>query len=180
MSPVRLRLAELTRTTEFELSPDSTARKAIADRLGISAVKKLRFAGSVLPDAESDWRLEAKLGATVTQPCVVTLAPVTTRIDEMVIRRFLAMPSETAEGEEVEMPEDETVEPLPEVVDLSQVMEEALALALPEWPRAEGVEPLDISAAAPGIKPMSDDDAKPFSSLKSLKDKMSGGGSGSG
>lgn len=180
MSPVRLRLAELTRTTEFELSPDATARKAIADRLGISAVKKLRFAGSVLPDGESDWRLEAKLGATVTQPCVVTLAPVTTRIDEKVVRRFLATPSETPEGDEFEIPEDDTIEPLPEVVDLSQMMEEALTLALPEWPRAEGVEPLDISVAAPGIKPMSDDDAKPFSSLKSLKDKLSGGGSGSG
>lgn len=180
MSPVRLRLAELTRTTDFELSPDATARKAIADRLGISAVKKLRFAGSVLPDGESDWRLEAKLGATVTQPCVVTLAPVTTRIDEKVVRRFLATPSETPEGDEFEIPEDDTIEPLPEVVDLSQMMEEALTLALPEWPRAGGVEPLDISVAAPGIKPMSDDDAKPFSSLKSLKDKLSGGGSGSG
>jgi len=177
MSPVRLRLAELTRTTEFELSPDSTGRKAIADRLGLSALKKLRFAGSVSPDGESDWRLEAKLGATVTQPCVVTLAPVTTRIDEKIVRRFVSMPSEVPEGEEFEMPEDETVEPLSEDVNLSQMLEEALALALPEWPRAQGVEPVDISVAAPGIKPMTDDDVKPFSSLKSLKDKLSDDGS---
>ncbi len=180
MSPVQLRLAELTRTTEFELSPDITERKAIADRLGLSALKKLRFAGSVTPDGESDWHLEAKLGATVTQPCVVTLAPVTTRIDETIVRRFVSMPSEGPESEEYEMPEDETVEALSDVVNLSQMMEEALALVLPEWPRAQGVEPVDISVAAPGIKPMTDDDAKPFSSLKSLKDKLSDGGPGSG
>jgi uncharacterized metal-binding protein YceD (DUF177 family) len=180
MSPVQLRLAELARTTEFELSPDTPERKAIADRLGLSALKKLRFVGSVSPDGEIDWRLEAKLGATVTQPCVVTLALVTTRIDEKIFRRFLSMPSEMPEGDDFEMPEDETVEPLPEAINLSQMMEEALALALPEWPRAQGVEPVDISVAAPGIKPMTDDDAKPFSSLKSLKDKLSDDGSGSG
>jgi len=176
MSPMQLRLADVTRTTEFELRPDNAERKAIADRLGVSALKKLRFAGFVLPDGESDWRLEATLGATVTQPCVVTLAPVNTRIDETIVRRFVPMPSEVPDGEEFEMPEDETVEPLSETVNLSQVMEEALALALPEWPRAKGVEPIDISVAAPGIKPMTDDDVKPFSSLKSLKDKLSDDG----
>ena len=53
-------------------------------------------------------------------------------------------------------------------------MEEALVLALPDWPRAEGVEPVDLTVTEPGVTPMTDDDAKPFAGLKSLRDRMAG------
>jgi hypothetical protein len=38
------------------------------------------------------------------------------------------------------MPEDDTTEALPERLDLSAVMAEALALALPDYPRAPDAE----------------------------------------
>ncbi len=180
MAETRLRLADLARTTDFDLRPDSNARAALTETLGLLALKKLRFAGSLSPDGDRDWRLNGTLGATVTQPCVVTFEPVTTRIDEPVIRRYLAATAPLPEGEEIEMPDDDTVEPMPDAVDLLQVMEEALALALPAWPRAEGVDPVELRVAAPGTEPMSNEDAKPFSSLKSLKDRLSDGGSDSG
>jgi hypothetical protein len=44
-------------------------------------VRKLRFIGTLEPEGAQDWRLTADLGATVVQPCVVTLAPVTTRLE---------------------------------------------------------------------------------------------------
>jgi uncharacterized metal-binding protein YceD (DUF177 family) len=72
----------------------------------------------------------------VVQPCVVTLEPVTTRIEEPVERRFRAELPEPLPGAEVEMPEDDALEPLPETLDLGRVMTEALALAVPEYPRA--------------------------------------------
>ena len=180
MAPERLRLDDLTRTTDFELTPDSKARQALVETLGLLALKKLRFAGSLAPDGERDWRLEGMLGATVTQPCVVTLAPVTTRIDEPVIRRYLAELPTLPDADEIEMPCDDSIETMPDEVDLHELMAEALALALPAWPRAKGVDPVDLRVAAPGVEPMSDDDARPFSSLKSLKDRLDEDGSGSG
>ena len=66
------------------------------------------------------------------------------------------------------MPEDETADPLPARLDLADVMAEALALALPAWPRAEGVAPVDLTVTEPGKTPMTDDEAKPFAALKSL------------
>ena len=179
MTSERLRLADLTGTTDFSLAPDGNARRTLADHLGILALKKLRFSGSLSTVGESDWRLDAMLGATVTQRCVVTLAPVTTRIDEAVLRRYLAKAPPLPEGNEIEMPEDETAEQMPEAIDLLQVMEEALVLALPAWPRTGGVDPLEMRAAAPGIEPLSDDDAKPFSGLKSLKNRSDHGGADS-
>jgi uncharacterized metal-binding protein YceD (DUF177 family) len=70
------------------------------------------------------------------------------RIDETVRRRYLADYAEP-EGEEVEVPEDDSAEPMPEAIDLAEVLREALALALPPWPRAPGAELGEAVFAAP-------------------------------
>jgi len=167
-----VRLADLGhRGIEFEIVPGPEILDDLARRLDLLALRKLRLAGHLRPDGPRDWRLEAQLGATVVQPCRVTLEPVTTRIDEPVVRRYLARwdtPSET----EAEMPEDDTAEPLPETVDLSAVAAEALALALPAFPRADGAD-LDVQAfTEPGKAPLTDDDVKPFAGLAGLRDRL--------
>ena len=126
-------------------------------------------AGRLWPEGD-DWRLEAELGATVVQPCVVTLAPVTTRIDRPVTRRYLAHMPAPGPGE-TEMPEDETAEPLPGAVDLDAVMIEALALALPDYPRAAGAELGEAVYTEPGKTPLTDEAARPFAGLR---DKLAG------
>ena len=126
---------------EFDLSPAPDARAALAAELGLLKLPKLRFAGRLSPAGAANWRLEARLGASVVQPCVVSLAPVKTRIDESVTRRFLAEPPAAPAGES-RMPDDDDSEPLPAAgLDLGAVMAEALALALPDYPRAPGAEP---------------------------------------
>lgn len=160
------------RTVEIKLTPDAKARAAIATALGIQAVRKLRLHGQLIPLGRADWRLEATLGATVVQDCVVTLAPVTTRIDEPIQRSYLAKPPHLPAGEEIEMPEDDSVEPLPAELDLTAIMTEALALALPVYPHAEGLAPLRESYTAPGIAPLGDDEAKPFAGLAGLRDTL--------
>ncbi len=174
----RLRLSELpaNRPTPFALEPDADQRTAIADRLEALSIRKLRFAGELRPLGRQDWLLAGTLGATVVQPCVVTLEPVTTRIDEAVRRTYLAELPEPEGGEEIEMPEDDTAEALPETLDLAAVMEEALALALPPFPRAEGAELGEAAFTEPGKHAMTDAEAKPFAGLKALKDKLDNGG----
>lgn len=155
----------------FELVPEADDRASIAAELGADTVRKLRFEGQLYPIGKSDWRLQATLGATAVQPCGVTLAPVTTRIDVPVSRTYLAdLPQPT--GDELEMPEDDTVEPLPTSLDLRTIMIEALSLALPDFPRAPGVELGEAVFAAPGVTPMRDEDAKPLAGLAALRDKM--------
>lgn len=160
------------RPTAVDLAPDAAARKAIAAELGIRAVRKLRLTGTLAPLNREDWQLDAMLGATVVQDCVVTLEPVTSRIDEPVMRTYLAAPPELPDAEEIEMPEDDTVEPLPETLDLGAVMIEALALALPAYPHVEGVSPLEASFTEPGKTAMTDEEAKPFAGLAGIRDRM--------
>ncbi len=168
-----LRLADLPnrRATEFDLVPTPDERKAIADELGIIGVKKLRFSGRLAPVGKSDWQLTAELGATVVQPCVTTLDPVTTRLDEPVTRSYVAdLPD--VEGNEIEMPEDDTVETLPATLDLAAVMIEALTLALPLYPRKADAELGDAVFTEPGVTPLSDDEAKPFAGLGALREQL--------
>lgn len=165
-----LRLADLAsgRSTPFELMPNGPERIAIAASLGIIGIKKLKLTGEISPSGRTDWDLRANLGATIVQECVVTLNPVTTRIDEDV-RRTYKVDVEEPEDDEVEMTLDENVEPLPANIDLYSVMIEALSLAMPAYPRAEGAELGDAVFSDRGIAPMSDDDAKPFAGLKGLR-----------
>ncbi|CUX81753.1 MAG: putative metal-binding protein [Roseibaca calidilacus] len=159
---------------EILIEPDAATCAAIAQYLGLSAVRKMRFHGQLAPLGARDWEVSGSLGATVVQPCAVTLAPVTTRIDERIQRHFIADWSEP-EGEEVEMTLDDRQEPLGGRIDLSAIVVEALALALPEFPRAEGaaLNPEGVLRTAPeGETPLDDDAVKPFAGLAALRDKL--------
>lgn len=167
----------MRKPTRFDLQPDRMTLNAIAAELGLIGLPAFRFRGEIRPAAARDFVLEAELSAVIDQPCVVTLAPVRTKISDTVNRRYVADWVEP-DGDEVEMPEDDTAEAMPEVIDVGGVALEALALALPLYPRAAGAELGEVMATPPGAEPLRDTDLKPFASLAALKDKL-GGGSGS-
>lgn len=172
----RFAVADLSqkKPTRFVIEPSAEARAALAQDLGISGVKKLRFEGKLTPRGKRDWILEGHLGATVVQPCVVTLDPVTTRLEESVSRHYSADYA-APEEEEVELGEDDTTEPLSDVIDAGTVMAEALALALPLYPRADGASLENRVFTEPGKAPMTDEDARPFAGLSALRDSLKKG-----
>ena len=176
-----LRTASLggRKPVRFDLRPDAAQRSALALLLGISAIPALRFRGDLRPLGRSDLVLEAHLDATVIQPCVISLAPVTTKIGVPVLRRYLRDYAQPAE-DEAEMPEDDTSEPLPDSIDPGAVMTEALALALPDYPRVPGAVYGGVAVAPPGAMPLGEADLKPFAGLADLSKRLSGGNSSGG
>ncbi|SFS57075.1 Uncharacterized ACR, COG1399 [Sulfitobacter marinus] len=168
-----LRVADLPQNadTPFSLRPDADTLRQIAEELGLSAVRKLSFEGKLAASGKTDWQLDARLGATVVQPCVVTLEPVTTRID-VNITRFFTKDYEQPDEPEAEMPEDDRSEPLKAWIDPAAVMIEALALEIPQYPRADGAELGQAVYAEPGVAPMTDEDARPFAGLAQLREKL--------
>lgn len=165
----RVALAQ-RKPTRFDLQPDSAARHAIAQALGLIDVPKLRMKGEIRPVGRQDFMLEAILEADVVQPCVVTLAPVPCSLRETVTRRYLADWVEP-EGDEVEVPEDDTSEPLGDVIDAGLVLTEALTLALPLYPRAPGAEFGGFVTAEHGAEALTDEKLKPFAGLADLLKK---------
>ena len=172
-SGLRFRVAGLAqkKPTRFTFSPDAAARAAIAADLGLIDLPLLQVKGELRPVGRHDFELSAELTATAVQPSALTLVPVSTEIRETVFRRYLADFS-YPEGEEAEMPEDDSSEPLPETIDISAVSAEALALALPLYPRAADESLGEAVFAAPGVAPLREDDLKPFAGLAALADKL--------
>jgi uncharacterized metal-binding protein YceD (DUF177 family) len=166
--PVRSADVAGRRAHSFALAPDDATRAQIARAVGARAVERLTFEGRLAPRGRADVALEGRLVARVRQSCVVTLAPVATEIDVPVERLFVAGWEEPGPGE-VEMPEDDRIEPLPEAIDLGAVMVEALVLAMPDYPRAPGAVLAQTAFGPPGVAPMTDDDARPFAALKTLR-----------
>ena len=172
-SATAMRVAELSHNSEnvFLIRPGADALAEIARALDLSALRKLSFQGKITPLGKSDWQLTARLGATVVQPCVVTLEPVTTRIDTDVTRQFVADFADPDEPE-AEMPEDDTVERLGQWIDPALVMTEALVIAAPDYPRKDAVELGQMIYTKPGDAPMTDEDARPFAGLADLQAKL--------
>ncbi len=152
----------------FDIAPTPAEAEALARLLDARAVRKMRFAGRLTPRG-GGWQLEGELGATVVQSCVITLDPVTTRIDQKVRRTFLpeVLAEAAVRGAEILVdPEgDDEIEPLSDRIDLGLVATEALALALPAYPRKPGAT-LGLDAA-----PDDESEPKPFAALAALRGK---------
>lgn len=167
------RLVDLAqnRATDFDIRPSSQILQPLAQELELIGLRKVRLSGRIAAQGAHNWTLNAQLGATVTQPCVVTLDPVNTRI-EAEVRRLYVKDFENPDDPETEMPDDEATEPLPTEIDLLVILAEALALNLPQYPRKDGADLGEAVFAEPGKQPLRDDDAKPFAGLANLRDQL--------
>lgn len=163
-----------TSATQFLLEPNAEARQALARELDIGSVRKLRFVGEITPKGKKGWKVAGKLGATVVQSCIVTLEPVTTRIDTEVLRHFVPQSEleDIEAGSETEVPEDDSTEVLEDAIDLEMLMTEALSLALPSYPRKEGADLGSAQFTDDGVAPIEEDEIKPFAGLAGLREKM--------
>ena len=156
----------------FEITPTPKQLQSLASQIGVTELRKLRFKGEITALGKSDWMLTADIGATLVQPCVVSLDPVTTRIDQKITRQYIKGGVESIEGQDIEFDGQDQFETLESEIDLGLVMMEALTLLVPEYPRKAGVELENTAFTAPGVAPLQDEDVKPFAGLAALKDKM--------
>ena len=157
--------------TPFDLRPNAETSETIVQKLGLLGLRKLTFVGDLHAQGKRDWALTGRLGATVIQSCVLTLEPVTTRIESPVTRLFLADWSDP-DSPEFEIPEGDETEPLGTAIDPAQIMVEALSLALPQYPRKEGAELGQADYTEPGKQALTGEDVKPFASLAGLRDAL--------
>jgi uncharacterized metal-binding protein YceD (DUF177 family) len=158
----------------FDLSPTPEEAVAIARLMDIRGLRKMRFHGRLVPGRDGAWVLEATLGATVTQSCVVSLEPVVTRIETPVKRHFV--PGLAEDGPDVPVTalddDEDEVDPLGDRIDLGRVALEALALALPAYPRKPGAV-LEAREAAPqGAAEPAEAEIRPFAVLAALRGKV--------
>lgn len=149
------------------------AEKTGLDILQILGLSKLSLDAQFRPVKGSDnWILTGSVGATVTQTCVVTLNPVRTRLNEDFERRYVRN-IKPSDDTMVEMDEDADVtEVLSPELSLFDIVIETVALSLPPYPRADGVDFEGALVAPSGVEPLTDQAINPFSALAGLKSKL--------
>ncbi len=166
----RLGEAEITE----EISAEPGERAALARRFGLlsldrlSATLRLERAG-----AQNLVRIAGRLAAEVTQACVVTLEPVSARLEKdftLLYDLDAAAAQGEAEGAREVMVEPEAEEPPEPVgqhgIDLGEAVAQQLAIALDPYPRApEAALPEERRAGAGGARAAEG----PFAALESLK-----------
>ncbi|HEX6959702.1 MAG TPA: DUF177 domain-containing protein [Ferrovibrio sp.] len=136
--------------TLVQLTASAAERESLAKRLQIPAVLGVSAQIRVVPDPalKGQYLLRGSFEAEVEQTCVITLEPVRQRIREDVEQRFA--PAELiGEPAQLERDEAEWLDPEAEDppdplvnggIDVSEVVTEALALALDPYPRKPGAE----------------------------------------
>ncbi len=164
--PYRTVLVSGKKPLYFTFAPDADARAQIAASLSLIDLPEFTFKGALNPKGRNDITLNAQLTALVIQPCAITLAPVRSKLTEETQRTYLREFAEI-NAEEAEMGPDD-LESLPEIIDVAAVAIEALALALPLYPRARGAELDEAVFAPPGVAPLKDADLRPFAGLAGL------------
>lgn len=167
-----MRRLDKNKSHAFSLAFEQPALDEAAALLDVQRLRKFSFRGEIRPEGKADWRLEAMLGASVTQSCVVTLEPVRTRIDAPVSRLYKARTQRYEADSVIEMDPDETVESLPLELDLALVALEAIALDLPLYPRRADAALDHAMAAPPGVAPLKEEELKPFAGLQALKEQI--------
>jgi uncharacterized metal-binding protein YceD (DUF177 family) len=145
----------------FHLSPDESARAAIAARLGEPGVDALS-GDFVLRPSGGGVELDLHLEARVSRTCVASLEPMTETVNERYAIRFERDFAESDGEDDAE--EAEAREPLDgDTLDLEEILIQHLAISLDPHPRKEGAKSLAETYRDPV-------NLSPFSGLKGLVD----------
>jgi uncharacterized metal-binding protein YceD (DUF177 family) len=158
---------------EFDLRATPAEREELRRRFKLLDLQELAARGTILPlKGGQGLRVSGHIAAALAQSCVVTLEPVTQRIDEDFQLEFgdTGEVIEAASGEMVLLPDQEQPDPMPATgLDVGGLVAEQLALAIDPYPRKEGADLQEVlrrhGVKAEAGKP------NPFAALAALKSK---------
>jgi uncharacterized metal-binding protein YceD (DUF177 family) len=159
----RIEIGRLPRETAvYDIAATAVERAALMRRFDLVALDQLEATVRIERLPGGFIRLSARLKAALVQPCVVTLDPVSSRIDEA----FTVLYGPPAEvGDVVLDGAAEPIEPLEgEVIDIGEAVAQQLSLALDPFPRSAGALPSSDDLSGTGIVAES-----PFAVLAKLR-----------
>ena len=175
-----VRFSEINQSKPFKFHL-TLSKEKISDlikRLNLLNIKKVSLTGVLSPLSLDKWKLQAELRASVKQKCVISLKPVKTIVHETVHRTFspLALQNANETNDDGTSPVifDDTLQELNDEIDLAEIIFEELMLILPSYPKSEGAEFGPYSITEPGVKPLRDENLKPFAELSDFKNKLFG------
>jgi len=144
-------------------------KSELPERLGVLAVSSLSGALAIRPWRKGGFRVSGTIIAEISQSCIVTLEPVTERLEEPFDRTFLAAKEMDRFRLDAEVEIDLDAADPPEILEgttlsLGDLIAEHLALGLNPYPRKPNADAVLPSEAG------EDERVSPFAALKNLKE----------
>ena len=173
-----VRFSEINQSKPFDfhfiLSNQKIAE--LVKSLDLLSIKKVSLIGILSPLSINEWSLKAELRATVKQKCVISFKPVKTIVCETINRTFspLALQNTCEADDDGTSPVifDDSLQEFNDEIDLIDIIFEELTIILPLYPKFEGAELGSYTVTEPGVKPLNDENLKPFAQLSEFKDKL--------
>jgi uncharacterized protein len=152
-------------------------RDRLAAALDARGCPSLHVAYKILPKSGGRYRASGRIAATIVQRCVVSLAPVTTTLDEPLDVEFRPLETEAAENGHGDPAADfnRDYEPMRRgIIDIGRVVFEQIAATLDPYPRAAGAtfqwtDPKQTADPAAGQGGDTGGNDNPFAVLRRLK-----------
>ncbi len=157
----------------YDISALLEERRALAQRFDLLALDELAARVALSRAHAGDTiLLKGRLSARATQRCVVTLAPVATRIAEEFTQLYTSEEPDNAEIV-IDLDDDESLaEPIAGgLLDIGEAVAQQLALLLPAYPRAPGAE---LDSKLTGATDDTTAREGPFATLAALKRRPPG------
>jgi uncharacterized metal-binding protein YceD (DUF177 family) len=155
----------------IRLHADVDDRNGLAERLAVSDIENVEaeFEISRFDGDDHLFDVSVRVRAELTQKCVVTLEPLTARIESVAALRFTDL-EEMIEEDWDHTADDEDPPELAEggVIDLGDLVAQQLALEIDPFPRAEGVPFIEVSSG----EMAESTENQPFAALAALRDKL--------
>ena len=173
-----VRFSELNQSKPFEFHFMLSNQKVsdLIKRLDLLDLKKVSLFGILSPININELSLKAELRATAKQKCVISFNPVQTIVHEKINRTFSSsvLKSTLAADDDGVSPVffDDNLHELNDEIDLADIIFEELTLTLPLYPKFKGAELGSYSVTEPGVKPLTEENLKPFAQLSELRDKL--------
>jgi len=160
--------------SDLEIEANANERDLLARRFGLVSLDSLEATIHVdLTENDTVVHVTGSFRAEVTQSCVVTLEPITTRIEGPLECLFTTDGEPATEGEiEISLLPDaeDPPEPIPgETIDLGEVVAAQLALEIDPFPRLPGASFEGYSSTAPGGDAEASQDGGPFAELARIR-----------
>ncbi|WP_321503243.1 DUF177 domain-containing protein [Breoghania sp.] len=166
--------AVLSSGLAFDRVADADEREALRENCGLITVSRMEAHFTVKPWRKTGYSVIGRVTADVEQACVVSLEPVSQRVDEEVSVKFVPLREAEkwvqAPDEDGEIVVDVEADDPPDffegnAIDLGALAAEYFALGLDPYPRAPGVS---FEAALEAEEAGQDDRRKPFAGLKDM------------
>jgi uncharacterized metal-binding protein YceD (DUF177 family) len=151
-----------------KISADPPECADLARRLGLPALHSLEAELKVVRWRGGGLKIKGRFTADLDQTCVVTLDVFRSLLRDEFESYFL--PAGSSAGAETALIEEGDAEPFNNgIIDMGEVVAEAVALALDPYPRRTGVSFASVIEDEPAAGPGKDAERNPFAGLETLR-----------